>query len=119
MERTISPTELQSLLAAGKPITLLDVRRAEARAKEPVAIPGAIWRDPAALDDWISDLNAGRQIVLYCVHGEEISNAVVDALRAKSLRARFVTGGLDAWQAIGGTIESCDKGQAPSNSPDR
>ncbi len=111
MERTITPTDLQALLSAGKPISLLDVRRAEARAKEPVAIPGAIWRDPAALDDWISDLDAGRQIILYCVHGEEISNAVVDALQAKSLRARFVKGGLDAWQAVGGPVESCDRGQ--------
>ena len=108
MERTITPTDLQSLLAAGKPITLLDVRRAEARAKEQVSIPGAIWRNPVALDDWISDLDCGRQIVLYCVHGEEISNAVVDALQAKNLRARFVEGGLDAWQADGGPIVTFD-----------
>jgi rhodanese-related sulfurtransferase len=108
MERTITPTDLQSLLAAGKPITLLDVRRAEARAKEQVAIQGAIWRDPAALDDWIADLDCGRQIILYCVHGEEISNAVVDALQAKNLKARFVEGGLDAWQTVGGPIETFD-----------
>ena len=108
MERTITPKDLQSLLAAGKPITLLDVRRAEARAKEKVSIPGAIWRDPVALDDWIADLDCDRHIVLYCAHGEEISNAVVDALQAKNLRARFVEGGLDAWQAGGGPIVTFD-----------
>lgn len=108
MERTLTPTDLQSLLAAGKPITLLDVRRAAARAKDPVAIPGAIWRDPEALDDWIANLDTDRQIVLYCVHGEEISNAVVDALQAKGLRACFVEGGLDAWQTFGGSVGSCD-----------
>ena len=49
MERTITPTDLQSLLNAGTSITLLDVRRADARAKEPETIPGAHWRDPSAL----------------------------------------------------------------------
>lgn len=105
MDRTLTPNELQSLLAAGTSITLLDVRRTVARDQDPVAIPGAEWRDPETLDTWAADLDTGREIVLYCVHGESISNAVVDALQARGLKARFVLGGLDAWQAAGGEVE--------------
>lgn len=104
MDRTLTPTELQSLLTAETSITLLDVRRDAARNEDPVAIPGAVWREPEKLDQWITDLDTNSEIVLYCVHGESISNAVVDALRARGLTARFVEGGLDAWRATGGEV---------------
>ncbi len=38
MERTIAPTDLLDLIARGAPIDLLDVRRTEDRAKDPVAL---------------------------------------------------------------------------------
>jgi rhodanese-related sulfurtransferase len=37
------------------------------------------------------------------VRGGSVSNAVVDALQAKGLKARFIEGGLEAWKATGGT----------------
>lgn len=104
MDRTLTAFELKSLLSAHTPIALLDVRRAAARAENPVAIPGAMWHDPEKLSQWIDDLDADREIVLYCVHGESISNTVVDALQAKGLSARFVEGGLDAWRMAGGDV---------------
>ncbi len=103
MERTITPNALQTLLAAGTSITLLDVRRNDDRDKEPTAIPDARWLDPAAVEDWSNDLDTDSEIVLYCVRGGSVSNAVVDALQAKGLKARFIEGGLEAWKATGGT----------------
>ncbi len=52
MERTITPADLQSLLTDSAPITPLDVRRSNDRAKEHAAIPGASWHDPTAIEDW-------------------------------------------------------------------
>ncbi|MCB1873228.1 MAG: sulfurtransferase [Gammaproteobacteria bacterium] len=106
MQRTITPIELQALLATGASITLLDVRRADDRAREPEMIPSARWLDPAAIKEWAVELETDREIVLYCVHGESVSNSVVDYLQGKGLRARFVVGGLDGWKIAGGTSES-------------
>jgi len=106
MNRTITPSELQSLLSKGAAVTLLDVRRAAARSENPVAIPEAQWRDPETLDQWIDGLDTDCEIVLYCVHGETISNVVVNALHERGIKARFIEGGLDAWQAAGGAVES-------------
>jgi rhodanese-related sulfurtransferase len=102
MQRTITANELQDLLAADTSITLLDVRRSVDREQDPSALPGARWLDPAAVEDWRNDLTAEHEIVLYCVRGGSVSNAVVDALQASGLKARFIAGGLEAWKAAGG-----------------
>ena len=108
MERTIAPTELRDLIARGAPIALLDVRRAEDRAKDPAVIPGATWNDPTALASWAPelgpDLGPDREIVLYCVRGGSVSNSVLDALRAQGLQARYIEGGLEGWKAAGGEV---------------
>jgi thiosulfate sulfurtransferase len=38
---------------------------------------------------------------LYCVHGREISQGLTTALQVMGLNARFLEGGLAAWQAAG------------------
>ena len=106
MQRTITAAELRSLIDRRAPLTLCDVRRAEALAKDPVAIPGASWVDPALVDDWSGTLNPDVEIVLYCVHGHSISNSVVHALQTKGFSARFVEGGLEAWKQGGGDTEA-------------
>ena len=52
MERTITAEKLKTLLAKNTSITLLDVRRAEDRAKETMSIPGATWKDPTGRTNW-------------------------------------------------------------------
>ena len=106
MERTIAPTDLRDLIAQGAPIALLDVRRADDRAKDPAAIPGADWRDPIAIETWGADLDPNREIVLYCVRGGSVSNSVLDAMRAQGLSARYIEDGLEGWKAAGGVTES-------------
>ena len=109
MDRTISPQDLKAALATAASPVLLDVRRSEDRAKAPVAIPGATWKDPAALADWGPDLGQtlsdGQEVVLYCVRGGSVSNSVLDDLLARGIRARYIEGGLEAWQSAGGATE--------------
>jgi rhodanese-related sulfurtransferase len=106
MDRTIDPTTLKALLRGEAPPSLLDVRRAEDRAKAPGGLPGAVWLDPAAVADWGAGLPAGQEVVLYCVRGGSVSNSVLDALLARGLKARHIEGGLEAWQAAGGAVEA-------------
>ena len=104
MDRTITPDALKTLLAGEAPPLLLDVRRAEDLAKDPAAIPGAAWHDPATIAAWTSGLNPNQEIVLYCVRGGSVSNSVLDTLLAQGLRARYIEGGLEAWKAVGGEV---------------
>ena len=105
MERTLSPTDLAPLLAADPArVVLLDVRRRPAFEADPCLIPGAVWRDPHAVDAWAAELPAGAPAVVYCVHGHEVSHAVVDRLRGLGLDAALVEGGLEGWKAAGGAV---------------
>ena len=62
---------------------------------------GAEWRDPAQVDTWAGQLPAGVPVVVYCVHGHEVSRATAMRLRATGIEARFLAGGLDGWQSQG------------------
>ena len=80
---------------------LLDVRRAGVYEQARATIPGADWRDPAAVDAWAGGLPAGREVIVYCVYGHEVGRATAMRLRAAGVNARFLDGGIDAWQAAG------------------
>jgi Fe-Mn family superoxide dismutase len=80
---------------------VLDVRRAGMFQKAEAILPGAEWRDPAAVRAWADDLPMDRDIVVYCVYGHEVGRATTLRLRSAGLRARFLRGGIDAWQAQG------------------
>lgn len=58
--------------------------------------------NPVAVEDWSNDLDTDSEIVLYCVRGGSVSNAIVDSLQARGLKARFIEGGLEAWKATCG-----------------
>lgn len=116
MERTLSPAALDAMRAANTPMILIDVRKAAARREDAVAIPGATWHDPAFMERWIAEFDGHEEIILYCAHGESISNAVVDALHARGLAARFVEGGLDGWRSAGGRVVPVDTSHQPDRS---
>lgn len=99
----ISVAQLNSLLGSNRAPLLIDVRRAQAFEADSVVIASAIWRDPFAPDDWLKFLPRHRDIVVYCVHGHEISKNTCSALRSAGLTARFLEGGIEAWNNAGGT----------------
>jgi Fe-Mn family superoxide dismutase len=81
---------------------LVDVRRAGVFEKAETLIAGAHWRDPAAVDAWAHELGEGAgDVVLYCVYGHEVCRATALRLRSQGIAARFLPGGIDAWQAAG------------------
>ena len=84
---------------------VLDVRRAGVFDKAEALIPGARWRDPAAVDTWARDIPRDKEIVVYCIYGHEVGRATALRLRAHGFKARFLRGGIDAWQAAGRLLE--------------
>lgn len=80
---------------------LLDVRRASVFEQASTMLPGARWCDPAAVTAWSGVLPADREVVVYCVYGHEVGRSTAMRLRAAGLKARYLRGGLDGWQAAG------------------
>jgi Fe-Mn family superoxide dismutase len=81
----------------------LDVRRAGVYAQATECLAGAHWRDPALVSQWWPELvaDAPPEVLVYCVAGHEMSRGTVLRLRAVGVNARFLRGGVEAWQARG------------------
>ena len=103
---TITVAELVLWQRGGFDFTLLDVRRAQARAVDGTDIPGARWLDPTLWLDWKDAIGNARPVVVYCAHGHEISQGLTAALRAMALDARHLDGGMTAWKAAGHAVQA-------------
>lgn len=102
---SISVSALQARMHGGQPPLVIDVRRNERWREAPDAIRGALRRDPALVEQWRKTLPAAAEIVVYCVHGHEVSQNT-----AKALGARFLEGGVEHWRAEGGELQAKPKG---------
>ncbi len=94
----------------GEPL-LIDVRRAGVFEAAGTQLPGATWRDPDCVSDWAPQLPAGREVIVYCVYGHEVGRVTAMRLQAQGVNARFLEGGIDAWQSAG--HRTVPKGEAP------
>ena len=84
---------------------LLDVRRKGVFMAAPTRLAGSQWHDPAAIESWAKTLPTDREIVVYCVYGHEVGRSTAMRLRAAGLKARYLRGGIDGWQAAGLAVE--------------
>jgi len=107
MDAFVTAAELRQSLAQPSPPLLIDVRRNERFRESPYVIQGALHRDPAAVDSWKSTLPAAASVVVYCVHGHEVSQGV-----AKALGARYLEGGIEGWKEVGGALSAKPAGAA-------
>lgn len=104
MTRSITPDEF---LANKEGIAaLLDIRRDNDYESSVEIIPGASWRDPAKIDEWVNAVPKDGQVVVYCVRGGGVSNSVVDRLQADGINAQFIEGGIEGLKEAGGEITS-------------
>jgi rhodanese-related sulfurtransferase len=93
MNRTITPAALKQL----NEVILLDVRREADFASGPAMIEGALRRLPETVETWADELPKDRDVVIYCARGGSVSNSVLDVLLNKNISARFIEGGIEAW----------------------
>jgi Fe-Mn family superoxide dismutase len=97
--------------ALDKAPLLFDVRRKRVFEKAITVIPGADWRDPDRVGDWCDAVPKDREVLVYCIYGHEVGRATALALRARGVNARFLDGGIDAWQRAGRPLD--DKPAVP------
>jgi rhodanese-related sulfurtransferase len=92
MDASLSPAALRQSLRSDRAPLVIDVRRGAAFLSAHEMIRGALRRDPDDVERWKARLPKGRDVVVYCVHGHEVSQGV-----ARVLGARFLQGGIEAW----------------------
>jgi rhodanese-related sulfurtransferase len=98
----------RDLAAKAPPAPLLiDVRRRPAFQSAADMAAGALRRDPESVSAWAKTLPAANTVVVYCVHGHEVSQNVAKALREQGLDAYFLEGGLEeGWKSNGGALDA-------------
>jgi rhodanese-related sulfurtransferase len=103
----ISAASLRQSLASARPPLVIDVRKTPTFLDAADMVRGALRRDPARVAEWHRSLPGEADVVVYCVHGHEVSQGVAKALRAAlphALGGRYLEGGIEAWRAAGGEL---------------
>ena len=101
----ISMSDLQASLHVRGASLLVDVRRKPAFTDSQTTIAGALRRDPEAVGEWARTLPRALQVVVYCVHGHEVSQNVAKSLAENGIKARYLEGGIEEWKAKGGSLD--------------
>jgi rhodanese-related sulfurtransferase len=104
--RSISAVELQAWMAEKRPPLVIDVRRRAAFVAARETVGGALRRDPEQVAIWASQLPEAAGVVVYCVHGHEVSQKAAAALASTGIDARFLEGGIEeGWKAAAGPLD--------------
>ncbi len=93
-----TPAELWALWPTHDAPLVIDVRKTEAFLASPFSLPGALRRDPLQVSTWVTSLPTARTVLVYCVHGHEVSQATAQTLREHRVNACFLQGGIEAWR---------------------
>ncbi len=94
---SISPTQLWTMIGTPRAPQIVDVRRRDIYMSNPGLIPASVWREPAALPEWIATLDPNRPVVIACKAGKELSQFITAELRAAGYDAAMLTGGQAGW----------------------
>ncbi len=93
----LTPQTLYRSIGSEAAPIVVDVRRAPAFEKLPRLLLGALRRNPETEKDWARNLRQSRPVVVYCVHGHEVSQNAAAELRAEGIDALYLEGGITAW----------------------
>ncbi len=99
---SISVEELSAEIARRNRAQVLDARPAHYFSRYTDMMKGAIWRDPARIDEWSKNLAPNEPIFVYCAYGFHVGCSVTAALCERGFDAKYLRGGLSAWYAAGG-----------------
>jgi rhodanese-related sulfurtransferase len=102
----ISVPALRAAMAGPARPLVIDVRRPTAFLESAHMVRGALRRVPDTVDEWGRSLPSSNPVVVYCVHGREVSQAVAAALAGRGLAAFCLEGGIEAWLTAGGAADS-------------
>jgi rhodanese-related sulfurtransferase len=99
--KSILPQQLVSQLGGRELPIVCDVRRTGAYDAAERVIAGALRLLPDATDAEFSTLPKTLPVVVYCVHGHEVSQQAAARLMRLGFNATYLEGGMSAWEAQG------------------
>lgn len=108
MPRRISAQELVALTGAGRFPHVVDVRRESVFRDSGKRIAGAVWRDHLKTAEWLPDFADGRRVVVYCIHGHNVSELAAARLAAEGADVAMLEGGMEAYEVAGGVMVTRD-----------
>jgi len=97
----ITSAELSRRIATADAPTLYDVCRREKYAPDGRILPTARWREHTKVGEWAAEIPNGREVVVACVHGHNVSQLAASELRRRGIEARVLEGGVESWKAAG------------------
>jgi len=106
MDASVSTAELRHSLQSDQPPLVIDVRKTPAFRAAGDMLGGALRRAPDDVPRWAPSLPQASAVVVYCVHGHEVSQGARAALHAAGISVRYLEGGIEAWRAAGGALQS-------------
>lgn len=97
----IEVSALREALAAGNRLMVVDLRSADTRAIDERVLPGAVGITYGELPDRLAELQAARELVVFCdCPNDETAIAAARLLAEAGLpRVRVLAGGIAAWAA--------------------
>lgn len=101
---SITPSELIGKIGGADCPIILDVRRRDAFEAAADVIPTARWRNHKAPVGAEEKPALWAPVVVYCVHGHQVSQAAAALLRSTGIDARYLEGGVEAYRAAGGPL---------------
>jgi len=105
MSKSITAQELSKLSGSNAWPTVVASTRCFKFEEEARAIAGSVWRDHMETEAWGPQLaGLGKPIVVYCLHGHNVSQLAAARLRSQGIDARHLEGGIDAYEEIGGLV---------------
>ncbi len=108
-QQSVSALWLIEQAGAATPPRIIDVRKMPAFEASGQIVRGARWHDHENVESWASQYQTGDELIVYCVHGHEVSQNAVAKLCSLGFNARFVEGGFAAYEAAGGKIAPAQK----------
>ena len=93
------------MLAAGRPVQIIDTRPRHYSTRAHDILDGAVWRDPEHVDEWVGTLSKEVPVVTFCVYGFHIGCQSALILRNAGFDARYMAGGHYAWKALRGPVK--------------
>jgi len=94
---------------SGEPTLFVDVRKPKARMASGQTIPGSQFCHPFDALNWKESVR-GKKVIVFCVHGHEVSQSVCGYLRDEGIGARYLEGGFEAWLEAGYPVTGIETG---------
>jgi Fe-Mn family superoxide dismutase len=99
---SITVEELSTEVARHDHPQVVDARPPHYFSRNIDMMRGAVWRDPARVDEWSRELSPDAPVFVYCAYGFHMGCSVTAALCERGFDAKYLRGGLSAWYAAGG-----------------